>query len=160
MEKKDILLIKELQEGIKLEKRPFLRIAKVVGCSESDVIAKIKAWLTSGTIRRVGVSVKPEASGYICNALAAWQVPEEQIEEVGNGIAEMPEVSHCYERETPKDWPYNLFTMIHAKTQQELDSIISTIKKKFALTNCRIMKTLKELKKTSMKYFNEGENDL
>ncbi len=158
METKLRELLKELQNGFKLESRPFKRIANQLNWTEEEVLEQLKLSLESGLIRRIGVAVRPEKVGHFSNALVAWQVPEDRIEQVGEGMAELREISHCYERECPEGWNLNLFTMIHAKSSEELNGIIDDLKTKYELENYKIYKTEKELKKTSMRYF-EGEED-
>ena len=146
-------ILKQLQDGFKLEAKPFKRIANEIGCSEKEVIETISNCCENGIIRRIGAAIKPQNAGYTTNALTAWNVPAEKIHEVGTELAEMKEVSHCYDRECPKGWDYNLFVMIHSHTKEELDEIIKKISEKFDLKDYKVFNTVRELKKTSMKYF-------
>jgi DNA-binding Lrp family transcriptional regulator len=157
MQKPDVDLIRELQKGFKLERRPFLRLAKDLNLTEEQVIARLQTLLKDGVIRRIGVAVKPEKAGYSCNALVAWQVRSELVEEVGRMMADIPEISHCYERGCPPGWPYNLYTMIHCTSCDHMNDIISNLQHKFGLTEYRVFKTAQELKKISMQYFAEAE---
>lgn len=156
MNDQDIRLIRELQNGIKLERRPFLRMAKELNLTEAQVLDRVRALLADGTIRRVGISVRPQQVGYQSNALVAWHVPTERVEEVGKALAQAREVSHCYEREGPEGWQYNLFTMIHARTAEHLDEILQRFRNEQHLTDYRVYKTVQEYKKTSMTYFAEA----
>lgn len=151
-------LLRELQDGFKLETRPFKRIANRLGCSEEEVIKLIEDCLEQGIIRRIGAAVRPEKLGHDANALVVWQVSDEKIDEVGAEVATMREVSHVYERECPPDWPFNFFTMIHARNEVELKSLIQQIADRHQLENFQVFKTEKELKKTSMRYFTEAES--
>jgi DNA-binding Lrp family transcriptional regulator len=155
MEEKTRELLRELQNGFKLETRPFLRIANKLGYSENQVLQTIKDCIEEGIIRRIGAAVRPEKMGHSCNALVVWQVAADKIDEVGNDAAGYREISHCYERECPPNWPYNFFTMIHAKTDEELKEIIQQIAQKHELSNYKVYATEQELKKTSMRYFPE-----
>lgn len=152
-------LLRELQDGFKLETRPFKRIANKLGCSEEEVIKLIQDCLDQGIIRRIGAAIRPEKLGHAANALVVWKVAAEKIDEVGEEVAKMREVSHVYERETPPDWPYNFFTMIHAHNQVELESLIGQIADRHGLSEYKVYETEVELKKTSMRYFFEAEND-
>lgn len=153
LDEKTVKILCELQNGFKLEARPFKRIAKEIGCSEEEVIETISQCCNNGIIRRIGVALKPEKAGFTANALTAWKVPAERIHEIGSELAEMREVSHCYDRECPPGWDYNLFVMIHGKNQEHLEEIINNISSHFNITEYKVMKTVRELKKTSMKYF-------
>lgn len=146
-------LLCELQNGFKLESRPFKRIANTLKLSEDRVIEVIKKFCDNGVIRRIGVAVRAEKLGETCNALVAWKVAESEVEKVGGGFTARREISHCYDRECPDGWPFNLFTMIHARSTQQLEQIIDECKAEFNLSDYKIFKTERELKKTSMKYF-------
>ena len=146
-------ILSELQNGFKLEARPFKRMANEIGCTEQEVIETISNCCDNGIIRRIGVAIKPQNAGYAANALTAWKVSPEKIHEVGTELAEMKEVSHCYDRECPEGWEYNLFVMIHGHSKEELDEIIKKISEKFDLKEYKVFNTVRELKKTSMKYF-------
>lgn len=116
----------------------------------------IKSSREDGLIRRIGAAVRPDHLGYVANALVVWQVAEDRVDEVGTALAEMREISHCYERECPPNWPYNLFTMIHARSDEELENIIADISERLSPGQYKILRTVKELKKTSMRYFEDN----
>ncbi len=153
LDEKTKKILSELQNGFKLEARPFKRISNEVGCTEEEVIATISNCCDNGIIRRIGAAIKPQNAGYATNALTAWNVPAEKIHEVGTELAEMKEVSHCYDRECPEGWNYNLFVMIHSHSKEEFDEIIKKISEKFDLKDYKVFNTVRELKKTSMRYF-------
>ncbi|MFZ5951736.1 MAG: Lrp/AsnC family transcriptional regulator [Candidatus Rifleibacteriota bacterium] len=153
MEKITRDLLRELQDGFKLETRPFKRIANKLGVSEEEVLKMIQDCLDQGIIRRIGAAIRPEKLGHSSNALVVWEVPAEKIDAVGEDVALMREVSHVYERDCPTGWNFNFFTMIHAHHQVELESIIQQISDRHQLKNYRIYESEKELKKISMRYF-------
>jgi len=157
MDAKTRQVLCQLQDGFKLETRPFKRMGNEAGCSEEEVLEIVRKSCADGLIRRIGAAIRPEKTGYNANALVAWRVGAEMVDEFGNALAELREVSHCYERECPPEWPYNMFTMIHARTDEHLQEILSSILERFSVRNYKIMKTVKELKKTSMRYF-EGND--
>lgn len=155
MDNKTRQVLCQLQDGFKLETRPFKRIANEVGCTEEEVMAIVKQCCTDGIIRRIGAAVRPEQIGHGHNALVAWQVSEDLVDSFGNALAAMREISHCYERECPEGWPYNMFTMIHARSEESLHDLIHGIGEKFAVSQYKILRTARELKKTSMRYFED-----
>ena len=153
IDEKTIKILKELQNGFKLETKPFKRIANELKISEGEVLSTISQCCDEGIIRRIGVAIKPQKAGLIANALTAWKVPEDRIHEIGSELAEMKEVSHCYDRECPEGWDYNLFVMIHSNSKEGLEEIINNISSKFNLKEYKVFNTVRELKKTSMRYF-------
>ena len=158
MDSIDNTLLRELQEELKLERRPFLRIAKALDLTEEQVLARIEQLQQAGMVRRLGIAVKPEKFGHLTNVLVAWNVPSEKMEEVGTALAALPEISHCYERDTQPDWPHRLFTMIHARDQQHLRGLLESIETRFGLHDRRLFPTKRELKKTSPRLFAEAKS--
>jgi DNA-binding Lrp family transcriptional regulator len=155
---KDVRSILRLLQGdLPLVTRPFQDLALCMNISENDVIDKIKELEAEGIIRRWGAILRHNQVGYIANAMVAWKTEEEQADIVGNIMAEFTEISHCYLREVPDEFDYNMFTMIHAHNDQELRDLIDTIAEQTGLTDYVVIKSLKELKKASMEYI-RGED--
>lgn len=150
------MILARVEQGFKLEKRPFLRIAKELAITEEEVLETIRKYLAEGVIRRLGAAVKPTSMGHSVNVLVAWAVPRDKVEEVGEALAARPEVSHCYDRECPPGWDWNLFTMIHTTSEDHLQLLLDELKFQFSLSSYGLFRTQRELKKTSMLYFNAG----
>ena len=89
--------------------------------------------------------------------MGAWKVSEERIETVGNIMAAFRQVSHCYRREPTPDWPYNLYTMIHAADKDSCIETALSMSRKAGVPDYTLLFSKKELKKTSMQYFSEVE---
>lgn len=96
-------------------------MAHIVGIPASEVMERMQRMLADGIIRRVGVVPNHYALGYKANGMSVWNVPEDQIAELGRRIGALDFVTHCYRR--PRhlpEWPYNLFAMVHGKTREEV----------------------------------------
>ncbi len=143
----DIKLLKHIQDGIPIVERPYRAIGEALGLSEEEVVNRIKCLLESKKVRRFAASVAHRKIGIDSNAMCVWRVPSERVEEVGKLMANFPEVTHCYERPTFPDWPYNLFTMIHGYTDEECEGVIEAMKKKTGLSDYVILYSIKEFKK-------------
>ena len=94
--------------------------------------------------------------------MVAWKVHEDRIEAVGKMMAGFKQVSHCYRRNPTSDWPYNLYTMIHAKDEASCRETARKMSEKSGVDNFTLLFSHRELKKTSMHYFSEdpgSEND-
>ena len=63
--------------------------------------------------------MRHQQSGYKSNVMVAWQVDEALIEQVGNTMADFKMVSHCYRRNPTGQWPYNLYTMVHGRSEAD-----------------------------------------
>lgn len=150
----DIKIIKELQKNLPLVSKPYKEIAARIGISEEELLNKIKTMKEKGYIRRVGAALRHREMGIKANAMIVWEVPEEDCERVGKAIATFPQVTHCYQRPTKKDWPFSIFAMIHFSTRQECEEMAKEISQKIGgHYPYQLLFSSQELKKTSMKYF-------
>ena len=61
--------------------------------------------------------------------------------------------SHCYERPSFENFPYNLYAMMHAQTPEELDGYIKESVTLLGNPEFVVLHSLKELKKTSFRFF-------
>jgi DNA-binding Lrp family transcriptional regulator len=123
-------LRQQLEKGLPVTPRPYRDLAEKSGLTEQQVMAAVQAWQQTGMIKRIGLVVRHRTLGYTANAMVVWDVPDEQISELGRTMAAAPFVTLCYQR--PRrlpDWPYNLFCMIHGTSRervlQQLDSLVS-----------------------------------
>ena len=63
-------------------------------------------------------------------------------------------ISHVYYRPSAApDWPYELYTMVHGRSEQECLDVAQELIATTPLREYAILKSLKELKKISMTYF-------
>lgn len=110
----DQQLIEIIQEGMPLVARPYAAIGQQIGLSESEVIHRIQQLKATGKIKRFGIVVRHRKLGYRANAMVVWDIPDEQVAEMGQRFSQFNFVTLCYRR--PRhlpDWRYNLFCMIH-----------------------------------------------
>lgn len=148
----DDRLVKELQGDIPLEARPFAALGRKLGCSEDEVLEAVRRLNSEGRLKRIAAVLRHVEAGYRANAMVAWRVEKEEADAVGRSLAECPEVSHCYWRKTPEEWNYRLFTMVHARTREELFSVIDEISNRIGVNDFRVLETVKEYKKSSARY--------
>ncbi|ACB84713.1 Lrp/AsnC family transcriptional regulator [Natranaerobius thermophilus] len=147
-------IVTQLQGDLPSSKQPYRDIANQLGISEEKLLAEIKNMKEQGLLRRIGGIIKHRQAGFKANAMVAWEVPNNQVEQVGNQMARFQEASHVYLRPTYPDWPYNLFTMIHAETRDECEKIAREMSRITGIENYELLYSTKEYKKTSMTYFN------
>jgi DNA-binding Lrp family transcriptional regulator len=133
--------------------RPYLELAKKLGLTEKQVLSRIGAYLQNGLIRRLGAVVVHQRSGFRANAMIVWEVSESRLDEDGQTLAALPYVSHCYLRAPVEGWPFNLYTMIHAKNNEELSHMIAEMKSLIKPQKWQVLESIQELKKTSLNYF-------
>lgn len=148
-------VIASVQGDLPVLSHPYSEIADRLGVSETQVLQTLENLCDRGVIRRFGATIRHQRSGFRANAMVAWCVDEERIDEVGYIFAAFTEVSHCYRRDPADNWPYNLYTMVHANDEAACRSIARKMSKKTHVTDFALLFSRKELKKTSMAYFVE-----
>lgn len=155
----DKKIIASIQGDIPITERPYLEIAEHLGISEELLLERLEKLRDEGVIRRFGATLRHQKSGYEANAMVAWQVDEADIDSVGERMAAFREVSHCYRRNPQNDWPYNLYTMIHAEDEASCREIARSISIETSIENYTLLFSREELKKTSMEYFPTDDDD-
>ena len=147
-------LILAAQGGLPLVARPYAALAESLGCSEHAVIAGLQNMLASGRIRRIGAVPNHYAIGYTANGMTVWDVPDEDVDELGMRVGQLPFVTHCYRR--PRSlpvWPYSLFAMVHGASQDEVRAHMTSIRSLLG-TACRaddVLFSTAILKKTGLR---------
>ena len=146
-------ILASIQGDISIVKQPYLEIAEKLGVSEDTFLEKLKDLCDRGVIRRFGATIRHQKSGFTANAMVAWTVDEDRINDVGEKMASFREVSHCYRRNPNGDWPYNLYTMIHAKDEESCMETARKMSEATSVNTYTLLFSREELKKTSMEYF-------
>lgn len=133
---------------------PYADIAAQAGCTEGEVLEFIARLKSEGIIRRFGATLRHQKAGYGHNAMVAWRVddPDEALR-VGEIMAARTEISHCYIRRTYPQWMYNVYTMIHGKNPGDTNRVVEELMRDTGISDNQTLASLKELKKTSMRYF-------
>lgn len=147
-------LIVATQRGLPLVPRPYAALAGQLGCSEREVIEGLRNMLLSGRIRRIGAVPNHYAIGYTANGMTVWDVLDEEVDQLGMLVGQLPFVTHCYRRpRSLPDWPYNLFAMVHGESQDEVRAHMASIRSLLG-TACRVDDVLFStaiLKKTGLR---------
>jgi DNA-binding Lrp family transcriptional regulator len=146
-------MIRALQQEFPIVEHPFRLIAGSIGLDEETVLQTVREWVGNGTIRRFGARLSHRRLGFRLNVLTAWNGPE--VEQWGRKFAESTAVSHCYIRQAYPYWPYTLYAMVHARSEHELRRIMASMLRTAPGASMVRLKTLYELKKSTMRYFVE-----
>ena len=114
-------LLRATARGLALEPAPYARVAQQLGMAEEDVIAHLARMLDDGRMRRLGAVIRHRRVGYTANAMAVWDVPDEDAGELGRRLARDPAVTLCYRRaRAVPQWSYNLYCMVHGRERGEV----------------------------------------
>ena len=129
--------------------------------------------LAAKRMRRFGAILRHQDAGFPCNAMVCFLLDERRgsagsptltkdergesalanSECAGSLLAKRHFVSHCYERPTFENFEYNLYAMMHAQTPEELDGYIKESVALLDNPEYVVLHSLKELKKTSFRFF-------
>jgi DNA-binding Lrp family transcriptional regulator len=149
IDKSELKLLKAAQDGISFEKSPYMALGQEVGMSEEEVLAKLEDLIERGVIRRFSATIGHRALGIVANAMIAWIAKPEEVAKAGSILASFDAVTHCYERETAPDWPYNLYTVVHSRSREDCISTASELSRASGLKDYKILFSEREYKKTS-----------
>ena len=152
-------IIASIQQDMAVTDRPYLKIARDLGISETQLLDSLQDLCNRRVIRRFGVTLRHQRTGFNANAMVAWKVDEARIEKVGQKMASFIQVSHCYRRDPTDQWPYNLFTMVHANDEQSCHETARKMSGATSVEDYTLLFSREELKKTSMVYFPSDEDD-
>jgi len=150
----DRAIISATQSGLPLVSQPYHAVAEQIGQPVAVVKERLKIMLDNGQIRRIGAVPNHYKIGYKANAMSVWDVPDEDIDELGKLIGSLPNVSHCYQR--PRflpEWPYNLFAMLHGQSKEQVNEQADQLKQLLG-DKCRqyeLLYSTEILKKTGLR---------
>jgi len=156
----DKQFIRELQKDVEIIHEPFNEPAKRLGMSVDQLFEEAKRYERIGVMRRFAAILRHRDAGFVANGMIVWKVPEDKIGEVGMKLAEFPQVSHCYRRPVYNDWPYSLFSMVHARTKESCEKIAIEMSKYIGIKDYRILFSSREFKKERVKYFEEEYQEI
>lgn len=122
---KDRILVSAIQKGLPLVPRPYAAIAESTGMTENEVIERVQWLYEKGAIKRLGVIVRHHELGYNANAMVVWDVPDNQVADMGRCFSQFEFITLCYQRPRRMPlWRYNLFCMIHG---QDREAVLSNL---------------------------------
>ncbi len=153
LEEEDRRIISELQGDMEITSRPFARLAEKAGLAEEEVIERLQRMEEENLLRRLAPLVDQEKCGFASNAMVVWQFSEDEIDRSGEKLAGFDFVSHCYRRPTATDWPYQIFTVVHAGSEEELQNKVKKLASAVEAVRWKVLKSEEKLKKESLRYF-------
>ncbi len=160
----DQRIIRLTQNNLPLAEQPFDPWCDALGLSFTDFRGWMQRMQQAGVLRRIAAILHHRRVGYTANGMGIWRIPPERgpqvIEQAGRLMAGFPQVTHCYERQVYEDWPYNLYTMIHARSQetclQVVEAIARTLVPIAGQVEHQVLFSTVEYKKARLRYFEES----
>ncbi|MFC3477378.1 siroheme decarboxylase subunit beta [Halobacterium litoreum] len=125
----DADLLLAIQDGFPLSATPYRDVADEIGADVADVLDAVERLRDDGCIKRVGCIVNHVVTGFDANCMVVWDVPDDELDERGVEVGQLPYVTLCYHRprRPEQDWEYNLFTMIHGRESDAVDAKIDEL---------------------------------
>jgi DNA-binding Lrp family transcriptional regulator len=151
----DVAVIRALQGDMPVVPEPYADAAAELGMSQERLLDHLAAMQERGLLRRVAAILYHRRAGFSANGMGVWQVPDEQILDIGRRMAAVRGISHCYQRPTYADWPYSVFTMAHGRSKEECDAILDSIAEQTGISGRATLYSSTEFKKIRLLYFTD-----
>jgi siroheme decarboxylase len=155
LDEHELQAIRALQLDLPAVELPFRAAAEAHGFTVPELLEQGHAFLATGQMRRFAAVLAHRKAGFVQNGMGVWIVPEERMDEMGKAMAAFRGVSHCYQRPTYPDWPYNLFSMTHGRDRRECEAVLEAISNETGLTDYTVLYSTREYKKTRVSYFTD-----
>jgi len=150
----DRQIIAATQAGLPLTPQPYKTIADELGISAETIMRRISVMQEQGVIRRIGAVPNHYRLGYTYNGMTVWNIADEHIDELGQQVGQLDFVSHCYHRPRHEpEWCFNLFAMVHSKTEagvKQQQQIIAKLLGEYNLGH-DVLYSTRILKKTGLR---------
>lgn len=150
---KDIALIRLLQDDLPLLEMPFAVWAEQAETTEEELFDWIRKAQHLGYLRYLTGRRPLRKRGRGANAMVVWQVPAEQADQVGEQLALFREVVICYQRPVYPNWPYPLFTLIRAASDQGTAEVLKRIEDRVGTFPHKRLFSEEEYKAERVMYF-------
>lgn len=153
LDEETVRAVRALQNDLPRTARPFAVLASGEGMTEERLIQIARRLAASGAMRRLAAVVRHRAAGYVSNVMSAWDVAEDEMDRAGEALAALPSVSHCYRRPSYSDWPYELFAMIHTRSDEATAAVVREAESAIAQRGFLILRSTREFKKERVRFF-------
>lgn len=141
-----------IEMDILIETEPF--------SNGEESIINIMSLIDKKYIRRFGAVLNHNNIGYNYNSMLVWKIAEDKIDKAGAALEKYPIISHCYRREPKPGWSYNLYAMIHTRSEPDYKKTVKLIRSEIngiePNNEFLELKTIKEFKKASFNPYNNS----
>jgi DNA-binding Lrp family transcriptional regulator len=156
----DVAVIRTTQGDMPVVAEPYAPAAAALGIDQARLLDHMAGMQERGILRRVAAILFHRRAGFSANGMGVWKVPDERIAEIGPRMAAFRGISHCYQRPTYQDWPYQIFTMAHGRSKDECDAILDAIETEIGCIEERAtLYSSTEFKKVRLLYFTDEFKD-
>lgn len=141
-----------LQTPLRIEARPFDRLADQAGISVEELLAFAQEH-NGNALRRYPGTLRHRKMGVRGNGMVVWRVPFSDMPDVGSRLAAAAEVSHCYARNTVPGFDYSLYSMVHGPDQPSVERSARELSARIGVDDYLILFSSREFKKCRLRYF-------
>ncbi len=152
-------MVRMLQKDIEATAEPFAPVVESLGIDYGTLARETERMKRAGIMRRFASILYHRKAGFTANAMVVWKVPEERAEEIGETVAAYSAVSHCYLRPVFENWPYPLFSMVHGKSREEVERIVTEMAEEIGVREYSYLYSTREFKKVRINYFSPEFNE-
>jgi len=98
MDAHDRRILDIIQSHYPISSRPYADVGALIGLTEAEVLARVRALKEQGIVRRIGANFSSQTLGWQ-STLCAAHVPEARIETFVAAVNRHPGVTHNYLRQ-------------------------------------------------------------
>lgn len=152
--------VRLMQKDLPIVADPFAEVADELGIPFTALQEMHAAFLASGRMRRFSAVLHHRKAGFRANAMGVWAGPRDddaELDRLGRIMAGFKAVSHCYQRPSYPDWPFNLFTMVHGKSTGDCETVLAEIAAATGICHRDALYSSVEYKKVRVRYFTGEE---
>jgi siroheme decarboxylase len=149
MDDLDRKILVALSGDLEVEQNPYRAIAEELGLELEELIERLKKIKEKGYLKRVAPVIRHRRTDYRFNGMAVFMVSGGDKDKLIERLKGRSNISHVYERETSKLWPYNVYGMTHGKSREEVEETVESVLKDLDIECFKILYSTKEYKKTS-----------
>jgi DNA-binding Lrp family transcriptional regulator len=122
MDQLDREILNEIQSDFPIVSRPFLELSKRFGCTEDDILTRIRGLKEKGIIRRIGGNFQSKKLNFT-STLCAARVPKGKLKRFVEVVNRYAGVTHNYLR----NHEYNVWFTFIAPDMQTIDLALNEI---------------------------------
>lgn len=142
-------VLERLQQELPLVSQPFDQM--LPDTTGTTPVALLKSLTEKGVLGKIAAVLNYRRLGYAANAMVCIAAGTGRIHALGNELARIPAVTHCYRRRTVADWPYALYAMFHAETPGRIDAFARSFCHQHSAVDYAVLPTVREFKKTPVR---------
>jgi DNA-binding Lrp family transcriptional regulator len=155
----EVECVRLLQQELPLQPRPFDVLSRNSSVTPDELLTVSRTLQKRGQIRRFSATVAARKTGFAASAMGVWVVPQDGIDDLAHKLSQHRAVSHCFLRPVYDDWPYNVYTTVHARSVDECESVINDLATDTGLQQKQSLYPTKEYKKVRMSFFSRDAEE-